>query len=37
MTTTKSILFGTTTDDLVFPITITNDSNVIINNKHIII
>ena len=36
MTTTKSILFGTTTDDLVFPITITNDSNLLITQSNII-
>lgn len=36
MTTVKSILYGTTTDDLVFPITITNDSNLLITQSNII-
>jgi hypothetical protein len=36
MTTTKSILYGTTTDNFVFPVTISNDTNLLITQSNVI-
>jgi len=36
MTTVKAILYGTTTNDLVFPVTISNDTNLLVTQSNVI-